>query len=189
MSDVAVFNLSRNTGRSAGTADPQLSQAVLGSGLLVACPMEKMQQQPVGLCATCPHFAGIGKVEVRGEAPLLKTSRIMCAFPRDRTLQGSTAPLKDDYRGYLESAIEAHAGEPGRDAKAERHIFIERAAAVNCPISRAKTGVWRIERPPCPACDYFRGVVPGTRGPICRCAHMFSITLMQAVVGSPSILD
>lgn len=188
MSGVAVFNLSRNTGRSAGTADPELTQAVLGSGLLVACPMNKMQQQAVGLCATCPHFAGIGKVEVRGEVPLLKTSRIMCTFPRDRTLLGSTAALKDDYRKYLEDAIEARAGEPGRDAKAERYIFIERAAAVNCPISRAKTGVWRIERPPCPACDYFRGIVPGARGPICRCAHMFSISLVQMVVGSEKTL-
>ena len=188
MSDVAVFNLSRNTGRLAGTAEPQLSQAILGSGLLVPCPMNKMEQQPVGLCATCPHFAGIGKVEVRGEAPLLKTSRIMCSFPRDRTLQGSTAPLKDDYREYLESAIEAHAGEPGRDAKTELYIFVEQGAAVNCPISRAKTGVWRIERPPCPACDYFRGIVPGARGPICQCAHMFSISLVRMVVGSTNTL-
>lgn len=190
MSNALVFDLKpyagpENVGELTGE-DHKLLQKVTHSSFQVGCPMNK-ENQAVGLCATCPHFRGLGRVEVHGEADLDRRVRVMCSFPKPRRPMKSTAPMKSDYRKYLDEAIDHFSGQPGRDAALEKSIFIEHQIAVHCPISRAKTGSWRVELPPCPACEHFRGI-DLEAGPRVLCAHMFSITLMRSVVGTPALL-
>ena len=193
--NIPAYELSRlagpeNKGSGYDTLATEEELAAVGrSGLLVACPMTERTQASGG-CLACPHFRGVGRVATSGPTPPVEyRTRVMCAYPKQRRLTVSDQPMSGTYRKYLEDAVRAGGRWPGRNAGAETEVFVEQGVAVNCPISRAKQGSWRLELPPCPACEYFRGVEPGKKGPVCLCAHTGSITLLRPVVGSPELLE
>lgn len=184
-----ILNISPGATRAeSAEQDAAIAEAVFGSGLLVACPLAQLDRA-VEYCRNCPHCVGLGRVTVHGEAPLENRYRVMCNHAKTRALHPSGAPRRSAYEARLKSEIKRCADLPGRDEELEHRVFVEQSVAINCPVSRAKNGVWRVERPPCPACEYFRGLaqIP-KRGIMVLCAHVFTLTMQRSVVGSTELV-
>lgn len=181
---VAKSDLNNYDGEANGILNGGERTAIFEGGHVVLCPMT-VSEIPVSQCPSCKHFHSIGNVHVSGNEPeTTKRFRVACQYPRRRVLSRSTFPLKKSYRRDLLAGISAREEATQKDHAAERKIFVDESFAVNCPLARAKTGEWRVERPPCPLCEHYKGLDSSAGKPIVLCDHPRSISFRRPVDGS-----
>ncbi len=181
---IAKSDLNRYSGERNGIMDAGERAAVFENDHVVPCPMARAEI-PVSRCPDCQHFQSIGTVRVSGsdpEAP--KRFRVMCQHPWSRPLLRSTMPIEESYRKVLLSAIAVREEATQKNQDLERRVFVEESFGVNCPMARAKIGVWRVERPPCPACEHYKGFDPLAGRPAIMCDHARTIRFRRPLNGS-----
>lgn len=188
---VRFVNLSHREHLAADVEDDlSVVDRIRAGGFILACP-ESGATQPAAFCLKCPLFEAIGRVEITGisKPPFEKIWRIVCGASRKRRIGPSRVPKAPSYRKALLESLDGmiHVSEETRTQF--REIFVEGAIAINCPLSRAKAGAWRVENPPCPACSYFRGLGEEKGAVRVLCAHPKSITLTRPITGSMSLLE
>ena len=188
MSLEVVAKTDLNDGKGQGDRDGILDAgeraAVFEDDHVAPCPMIG-GEIPVSQCPDCRHFHSIGTVRVSGsesEAP--KRFRVMCQHPRSRPLLRSTMPIDESYRKTLLAAIAVREEATQKSHDLERRVFVEKSFGVNCPMARATIGAWRVERPPCPACEHYKGLDPSTGRPAVMCDHARTIRFRRPVAGS-----
>ncbi len=185
---IKLFNLSgaanRETGADHASQDLDIptAKALFETAKILACPDTKSVQGTRG-CLSCPYFEGVGYVQINGEAPVENRFRVMCACPRLRPLATAATQKTESYKSELKhnsKSLSAH----------ENAVFIDGNVSINCPLSRAKNGVWRVDNPPCTACFYYKGLTIGPKGEmIVACAHTNTIRITKSVHGSMDIVQ
>ena len=181
---IAKSDLNRYNGERNGIMDAKERAAVFENDHVVPCPMARAEI-PVSRCPDCQHFQSIGTVQVSGDEPEApKRFRVVCQHPKRRTLLRSPMPLNKSYRAVLLNAIAVREEATQRNQDMERWAFVDESFAVNCPIARAKAGTWRMERPPCPTCEHYKGLVPSPDQPMILCGHPHTIPFRRPVDGS-----
>lgn len=181
---IPVAPISRYAGAAAdGQLPLEVESALFNGPWIIRCPLIRGMERPVGDCRACPHFDGLGQVEVHGEATTDRRYRVLCNHAMPRPLASSAVSVSKEYRDKMIEAIEDRGGV---HMEVERTLFAQEDAGVmvNCPLSRSKTGVWRLNRPPCPACEHYQGVVPGERGGWrALCAHRRALQFGRVASG------
>ena len=181
---IPVAPISRSAGGPCDSHLPlEVEDALFNGPWIIRCPLVRNMERPVGDCRSCPHFDGLGRVEIHGSATPDHRFRVLCSHAMPRPLLPSNVSVTKEYQDKMIKAIEDRGGP---DTKIERTLFAQEDAGVmvNCPISGAKTGAWRVARPPCPACEYYRGLIPGDRGGWgALCAHRRSLRFGQVQTG------
>lgn len=181
---VAKTDLNRHNGERNDIMDAEERAVVFEDDHVVPCPMTG-GEVPVSRCPDCKHFQSIGTVEVSGDKPEApKRFRVVCQHPKRRALLRSSMPLAKSYRAVLLNAIAVREEATQRNQDMVRWAFVQESFAVNCPIARAKVGTWRVERPPCPACEHFKGLIPSPDQPMILCAHPRTIRFRRLADGS-----
>ena len=181
---VAKSDLNSYDGEASGILDGGERKAIFEGGHVAPCPMTA-SEIPVSQCPGCEHFHSIGGVHISGnEVEASRRFRVVCQHPRHRALLRSTMPLDKSYRALLLNAIAVREEAMQKSQSMERWAFVEESFAVNCPIAKAKVGTWRMERPPCPTCEHYKGLVPSLDQPMILCGHPRSISFRRPVDGS-----
>lgn len=187
MKKISLFNLSDLASREnvatkvVRNLDKPTASALFSRGLILPCP-DVNKVRSTSHCVDCPYFKGVGYVQINGEAPLQNKFRVMCSMPTHRSLSPSSSRKTQEYKDELTHSVKNLTPE-------EKAIFIDGGVAVNCPLSRAKTGNWRLEHPPCPACKYYGGLKAKESGPGILCSHVKSIRITRPTKGSMGILE
>ena len=182
---VAKSDLNRQNGERNGILDAGEREVVFeNNDHVVPCPMFG-KEISVSRCPGCRHFHSIGTVQVSGdEAEAPRRFRVVCQHPRHRALLRSAASLSKSYRALLLNAISVREEATQKSQSMERWAFVDESFAVNCPIARAKVGSWRVERPPCPTCEHYKGLIQSPDKPMILCAHPRTIPFRRQVDGS-----
>jgi len=162
--------------------DQDTEAAVFSPDRTVCCPMRNHGARPVRDCRACPHFSGMGEVKITGDADVNRRYRVVCSYPRPRSLALGDQSVKLQ-AGYSERlAAEIHA-RGASNQKLEMEIFVENIFSINCPIARATSGVWRVVAPACPMCEHYEGLETTEKGPKVLCAHRFGVQIQSTVMG------
>ncbi|KKK79159.1 hypothetical protein LCGC14_2836300 [marine sediment metagenome] len=171
---------SSGIGRPAGVVPMKVESQLLRDDMMTVCPLAGMEQS-ANICRTCSYFSGMVEIEVHGKVEIERKWRILCAYPKPRKISISTSKPQGEYRAKLEEALEHRAGS---QMELERKLFLDNGMAINCPLSRAKTGVWRVENPPCLACDHYQGIKETDDGLRVLCDHYSTRQLRPAISGA-----
>ena len=188
---IALFNLSDLASRenvatkTVCDLDKNTGKALFNAGMVLPCP-DINDIRPSQDCLSCPYFKGAGYVEISGDTPLENRFRSMCACPRFRPLRKSSVKKTPEYREELRRRAKDLTPE-------ENAVFVDSDVSVNCPLSRAKNGTWRVENPPCLACQYYGGLkqntIDGKKGIGLLCSHVRAIRMTRPACGSMEILE
>lgn len=191
MNKISLFNLSNLSSKenvatkAVADLDDNTAKALFGRGMLLPCP-DTSEIRPTKDCVSCPYFGGVGYVEVSGDAPLENRFRTMCGCPRLRPLRDASMGKTQQYKDTLTRGAKSLSPE-------EKAVFIDANISVNCPLSRAKDGIWRVENPPCLACQYYGGLKslskPNENRVGLLCSHARGIRMTKPARGSMDILE
>jgi len=165
---------------------PQLETQMFSPDLTVSCPRAPFGMWSTVECRSCHRFAGLGHVEIHGkpDSPE-KEFRILCRYPLPRPLTPAGGLLDTEYRDRLLAAILSGKDVPETDQeKRELNVFVHQRHAMNCPISRAKTRVWRVIGPPCPLCENYKGLTRVNDQDAALCAHRAAREMRPVIDGS-----
>lgn len=163
-----------------GTLTADEIEAIFTSSQL-QCPMKQAPISP-GECLSCKYFHSIGEVQMTlGTEPVPpeRRFRILCRHPKKRRLHPCTVEIPKKQSDYLARHIKQAAR---TTMHAELKHFVEEPRSINCPIARAKTGVWNVQGAPCPACEYYKGLT--REGKEVICGHVQSIRFQRIVFGA-----
>ncbi len=171
---------SSGIGRPAGVVPMKVERQLLRDDMMTVCPLSGMEQS-ASICRSCSYFSGMIELEVHGKIEIERKWRILCAYPKPRKISISTSKPQGKYRARLEEALEHRAGS---QMELERKLFLDNGMAINCPLSRAKTGIWRVENPPCLACDHYQGIEETDNGLRVLCDHYSTRQIRPAISGA-----
>ena len=171
---------SSGIGIPAGVVPMDVESALLRDNMMLYCPASGIEQS-AATCRSCPYFSGMVELEVHGKIEIERKWRVLCAYPKPRRIAPSASRPTGEYRAKLEEALEHRAGSK---MGLERKLFLDNGMAINCPLSRAKTGVWRVENPPCLACDHYQGIEETDDGLRVLCDHYSTRQIRPAISGA-----